>query len=331
MKVVSKTIAMKLKQARDKEKAGDKGVYGKKLHANTSDVLNVQDVGRHQTFNMLHGGVGSGDADQAGRKHQIKMRRELLKREKEKRKHEKKEKSSDKDTTAQVYNDIKESMGDKFYLGYDTSDSEVEDEDNVYEEKEAEEIEYDDNGNPIKVVIDDEELQQRKLEKAIIEDNYKYVIGAKSIKRFAWDIFIIIFASINAISLPLDIAFENEIKQLDIYGPLKVLDNFTMYVFIVDMILGFFTSYINVQSGEEVFGYSFIARNYVLNGTFILDLLSTFQLDVVYAYFFGNSNGSLIQILKLFGFLKIQRLRRISKLIGQMNQTQETKALFKVA
>ena len=51
MKVVSKTIAMKLKQARDKEKAGDKGVYGKKLHANTSDVLNVQDVGRHQTFN----------------------------------------------------------------------------------------------------------------------------------------------------------------------------------------------------------------------------------------------------------------------------------------
>ena len=100
MKVVSKTIAMKLKQARDKEKQGDKGVYGKKLHANTSDVLNVQDVGRHQTFNMLHGGVGSGDADQAGRKHQIKMRRELLKREKEKRKHEKKEKNTQKDNTA---------------------------------------------------------------------------------------------------------------------------------------------------------------------------------------------------------------------------------------
>ena len=59
MKVVSKTIAMKLKQARDKEKAGDKGVYGKKLHANTSDVLNVQDVGRNQTFNQIHGGTES--------------------------------------------------------------------------------------------------------------------------------------------------------------------------------------------------------------------------------------------------------------------------------
>lgn len=89
-----------------------------------------------------------------------------------------------------------------------------------------------------------------------------------------------------------------------------------MYVFIVDMVLGFFTSYINVQSGEEVFGYSFIAWNYVTNGTFILDLLSTFQLDNVYGYFFGTDNDTLIQILKLLGFLKIQRLRRISKLIG---------------
>ena len=80
-----------------------------------------------------------------------------MKREKEKKKHEKKEKSSEKDTTAQVYNDIKESMGEKFYMGYDTSDSEIEDEEYVDQGKEQEEIEYDDNGNPIKVVIDEEE------------------------------------------------------------------------------------------------------------------------------------------------------------------------------
>lgn len=73
---------------------------------------------------MLHGGVGTGDADQAGRRHQMKLRRELIKREKQRSKHEKKEKSTDKDNTAQTYNDIKQSMGDKFYLGYDTSDSE---------------------------------------------------------------------------------------------------------------------------------------------------------------------------------------------------------------
>lgn len=48
-------------------------------------------------------------------------------------------------------------MGEKFYMGYDTSDSEIEDEEYVDQGKEQEEIEYDDNGNPIKVVIDEEE------------------------------------------------------------------------------------------------------------------------------------------------------------------------------
>lgn len=84
---------------------------------------------------------------------------------------------------------------------------------------------------------------------------------------------IIFFAMINAVSLPLDIAFTDQIRKIEFIGS---LDNFTMYVFIVDMILGFFTSYINVQSGEEVFGYYFIGKNYIFNGTFILDLLSTF-------------------------------------------------------
>ena len=54
------------------------------------------------------------------------------------------------------------------------------------------------------------------------------------------------------------------------------MDLFTMFIFLVDIILGFSTSYINVQSGEEIFGYSFIAREYMFNGTFIIDLLSTF-------------------------------------------------------
>jgi hypothetical protein len=42
------------------------------------------------------------------------------------------------------------------------------------------------------------------------------------------------------------------------------------------MILGFLTSYTNTQTGEEVWGYKFVARHYVFEGTFILDLLSTF-------------------------------------------------------
>lgn len=56
MKVVNKAIAIQMKKKREMEKKGDTGVYGKKLHANQSDVLNVQDVGKHQTFNQIVGG-----------------------------------------------------------------------------------------------------------------------------------------------------------------------------------------------------------------------------------------------------------------------------------
>jgi|TARA_B110000285_G_C15047063_1_gene574898 hypothetical protein len=45
MKAVNKAIALQLKKKRDMEKKGDTGVYSKKIHANQSDVLIVQDLG----------------------------------------------------------------------------------------------------------------------------------------------------------------------------------------------------------------------------------------------------------------------------------------------
>ena len=56
MKTVSKSIAIQMKKMKDLEKKGDTGVYGKKLHANQSDVLKVQDVGKNQTFNQIISG-----------------------------------------------------------------------------------------------------------------------------------------------------------------------------------------------------------------------------------------------------------------------------------
>jgi hypothetical protein len=91
-----------------------------------------------------------------------------------------------------------------------------------------------------------------------------------------------------------------------------------MYIFLLDVIIGFNTSYINVQSGEEINGYRFIAYNYVWRSTFFLDIISTFPLNDVATNVFGvveADHKQLIEILKLLGFLKIQRLFRIPKLI----------------
>lgn len=97
-----------------------------------------------------------------------------------------------------------------------------------------------------------------------------------------------------------------------------VLDTLTTIIFLMDIITCFFTSYINVSSGDEIFGMRMIAKNYMCKGTFLIDILSTFNLDELVS---GIGNDSLTTILKLFGFLKMQRIRRINKIIGNLNTT----------
>jgi hypothetical protein len=53
-------------------------------------------------------------------------------------------------------------------------------------------------------------------------------------------------------------------------------------VFIVDIIAGFFTSFIFVSSGDEIFGLGMIAENYIKRGSFAADFISSIQLDVIY-------------------------------------------------
>lgn len=58
-----------------------------------------------------------------------------------------------------------------------------------------------------KANMDKEELQQLELEEAIRPS--KYILSARSQKRFYWDVLIIIFAIQNSIVLPLSISFKD--------------------------------------------------------------------------------------------------------------------------
>ena len=126
MKNATKVIAMQVKKKRQDERKGDTGVYGKKLHANQTDVLKVQDVGKNQTFNqILQKGRANINGETLGRKNQIKKRQQLLAQEKAKRK-KKKQIEETKDKTAIAYNELKEEMGSDYYKGYSTSSDESE-------------------------------------------------------------------------------------------------------------------------------------------------------------------------------------------------------------
>ena len=58
---------------------------------------------------------------------------------------------------------------------------------------------------------------------------------------------IIIAAILNSVILPFDIAFPETMSKFTIIG---ILDSAMTYIFATDVILGFNTSYINVQTGD---------------------------------------------------------------------------------
>jgi hypothetical protein len=75
-----------------------------------------------------------------------------------------------------------------------------------------------------------------------------------------------------------------------------------MGLFTIDIVVGFLTTYINVSSGDDITDVKMIAMNYILRGTFFLDVISTFPLD----YFFESfGNASLTTGLQLLGLLKM--------------------------
>ena len=137
------------------------------------------------------------------------MRRELLAREKAKRK---KSKTTEqvKDQTAEIYNEIVQEMGDKYFQGYQTESE---------SEQEEEEVEPE---QPVAIVeMDEQTKKEMAQEKAMIPN--KYVMSCRSPGIFYWDFCIILFAVLNAITLPLEIAFLEELKQFSFLPTLNAI------------------------------------------------------------------------------------------------------------
>ena len=147
-----------------------------------------------------------------------------------------------------------------------------------------------------------------------------YIVKENATSRFYWDVFIIFMALVNAITLPLELAFFKSFERIDESNaaaalargedpPLTTsmlffgLNYFSMAIFLVDIVMGFFTSYLDIGSGDEIYEIKKVAKNYVVNGTFIVDLLSTFPLKLWGRAWGVSENIELL--LSLFGLLKI--------------------------
>jgi len=135
--------------------------------------------------------------------------------------------------------------------------------------------------------------------------------------KFYWDVFVIILAVFNCLSIPLTIAFEPEVTQQSWY---LIIDFGVDFFFCLDIAVNLSTTYYNVD-GDEIFDRKKIAFKYVLGGRFWVDVLSTIPFDDMIPS---------VKFLKLLGTLKLIRITRLTKIINRLNVKDDIKALIKV-
>lgn len=139
-----------------------------------------------------------------------------------------------------------------------------------------------------------------------------------------FDIFIIILALFNCISLPLEVSFtELTILQTNGY---QIFSRFTDVLFAIDIIVNLRTTYISEQTGMEIVEQRSIFIHYACSGRFVVDFLASIPFDLLIPANEGNQSSQ----TALLGALKLVRLLRLGRIVQFMKMRQDLKLGFKI-
>ena len=134
--------------------------------------------------------------------------------------------------------------------------------------------------------------------------------------------FVIVLAIWNCINIPMDIAFDSEVRihfhatQIFSNAGFIAIDTLIDLLFLMDIFVNFRTTFYN-KEGDEVFDGKMIAKHYVMGGRFTIDAIATIPFDWM--------GGSVT--LKIFGLLKLARITRLSKIIQNLKMRDDLKAV----
>ena len=140
--------------------------------------------------------------------------------------------------------------------------------------------------------------------------------------RERWDYFVMLIATWNAVSLPIELAFEPEWAESTATVWLNAIIDL---LFLIDIIVVFRTTIIG-ENGEIVKDQKTIAIKY-LRGSFTIDLLSTIPLDSMAGIFLDAATAAQF---KIFGCLKLIRVIRLNRIIRDMNVPGHIKVMLKL-
>ena len=170
-------------------------------------------------------------------------------------------------------------------------------------------------------VIQYQDNMKNKLERCFsrIRIPDKYIFSYKNKIKEKFDLMMIICAIINSFFIPLELTFDLR-KVLFERDYFKAMDFAIDTLFIIDMLLMFFQTYLN-KVGQEERDPTKIAKHYMFSMYFLYDGLSILGSGYV---------ASMVQKFKIFGFFKMTRIRRIGIFITKLNLTGKLKSVINI-
>ncbi|DAZ94693.1 TPA: hypothetical protein N0F65_000008, partial [Lagenidium giganteum] len=133
------------------------------------------------------------------------------------------------------------------------------------------------------------------------KNTHPFTISINSNFRHWWDFVLTISVAYVLFVTPVKLSFD-DITSMDLGGVGYVIDVMIDLIYLIEITLNFFTSYIDDATGEEVKTLNMIRHNYIY-GWFIVDALNSFPSSLI-----GTSNVPL-QLMKL---LKVARVIKLS-------------------
>ena len=140
------------------------------------------------------------------------------------------------------------------------------------------------------------------------EEERRYRIHPHKRFKIIWDMVLMLVILYSIVVIPYRLA-----AHVDAEGAWLALETSFDVFFGMDLILNFFTSYIDPKSGELETRLGMIAKNY-LRHWFVVDFLSTIPMDLITEAFFDNaSNLRGARLIRAFRLVKLVRLSRLMK------------------
>ena len=169
------------------------------------------------------------------------------------------------------------------------------------------------------VTISKEEEKLREKTKFMFRYNGTFIAS--------WEIFIILVAIINSITIPFQVFYQEWTLSYLNSDAFNILDAIIDQIFLVDIVIQFRTTFLDQNLGQEIADPVLIRKRY-LNGSFFIDFLSSFPFVSFFQPFINE--GVFLQVLQALGLFKLIRLSRILPTLRKQNLPYDQKIMIKI-